>query len=126
MRDPDDLDACTAAFTAIDADPREALLVAEPDGAVVGTMQLTTLRRLSRRGSSRLQVEAVRVRSDVRSRGIGRAMLRAAVAEACRQGCTLVQLTSRTVRTDAHRFYRSLGFTGSHTGFTLDLTEGPG
>ena len=29
----------------------------------------------------------------------------------------LVQLTSDAARSDAHRFYECLGFTGSHVGF---------
>jgi hypothetical protein len=33
----------------------------------------------------------------------------------------LVQLTSDNSRTEAHRFYERLGFTGSHVGFKLRL-----
>jgi hypothetical protein len=34
-------------------------------------------------------------------------------------GATMVQLTSDAARTDAHRFYERLGYTGSHVGFKL-------
>lgn len=44
------------------------------------------------------------------------------VAERARgRGCRLVQLTSNKTRTDAHRFYESLGYLKSHDGFKLHL-----
>jgi len=44
-----------------------------------------------------------------------------AVDQARERGCNIVQLTSDTDRTDAHRFYEQLGFTASHLGFKLSL-----
>ncbi|MEU7913346.1 GNAT family N-acetyltransferase [Microbispora bryophytorum] len=110
-----------AAFEAVDADPRNELIVVESDGDVVGTMQLTYIPGLSRRGGERAQIEAVRVAVPHRNRGIGREMMRWAVERARERGCALVQLTSDKARTEAHRFYGSLGFTGSHEGFKLAL-----
>ncbi len=110
-----------AAFEAIDADPRNELIVAEEDGAIVGTCQLTFTPSLSRRAVERMTVEAVRVRSDIRSGGIGRAMMLWAVDRARERGCGVVQLTTDKRRTDAHRFYASLGFVPSHEGFKLGL-----
>lgn len=111
------------AFDAITQDPAQLLLVAvDPaDGALVGTLQLTVIPGLARRGALRAQIEAVRVAVDRRGGGLGGAMIRWAVAEAGNRGCTLVQLTSDVRRADAHRFYERLGFTASHTGFKLDL-----
>ncbi|MGO4689192.1 GNAT family N-acetyltransferase [Glaciibacter sp. 2TAF33] len=108
-----------AALLAIVADPANAHLVAvDASGAVVGTMQLTRIPGMARRGSTRLLVEAVRVRSDKRSSGIGGAMMRWVMDVAARElGSSLVQLTSDAARRDAHRFYERLGFTGSHVGF---------
>ncbi len=37
------------------------------------------------------------------------------------RGCALAQLTSDKRRTDAHRFYRSLGYEQSHEGFKRPL-----
>ena len=110
-----------AAFEAVDADPRNELIVVESDGEIVGTMQLTYIPGLSRRGGERAQIEAVRVAVPLRGRGIGRAMLRWAVERATERGCALVQLTSDKARTEAHRFYGALGFTASHEGFKLLL-----
>jgi GNAT superfamily N-acetyltransferase len=110
-----------AGFDAIDADPRNELVVAERDGELVGTMQLTFIPSMSRRGAERLQIEAVRVRSDLRGAGIGREMMTWAVDQARERGCGLVQLTTDKQRTDAHRFYASLGFQASHEGMKLSL-----
>jgi GNAT superfamily N-acetyltransferase len=92
------------AFALIDADPAQLLMVAEDDGEVVGTLQLSVIPGLSRRGSLRAQVEAVRVRESHRDRGLGGAMFEWVIDEARRRGCALVQLTSNERRTDAHRF----------------------
>ncbi|MGW9417581.1 N-acetyltransferase family protein [Cellulosimicrobium funkei] len=110
-----------AAFAAIDADPNNALVVVERDGEVVGTMQLTVVPGISRRGASRLLVEAVRVDRRLRGRGVGRAMMAWAHAWGRDRGCALAQLTSDKRRDDAHRFYRSLGYEQSHEGFKLPL-----
>lgn len=107
------------AFEAIDGDPAQQLLVATVNEVVVATMQLTVIPGLARVGASRLQIEAVRVRSDRRNLGIGAAMIQWAVAQAPALGASLVQLTSDAARVDAHRFYERLGFTASHVGFKL-------
>ncbi|MFF4775222.1 GNAT family N-acetyltransferase [Microtetraspora fusca] len=110
-----------AAFEAIDADPRNELIVAEEDGQMVGTFQLTFIPGLSRRGAERAQIEAVRVAAPHRNRGIGRRMMEWAVERARERGCRLVQLTTDKARHDAHRFYASLGFTPTHEGFKLRI-----
>jgi GNAT superfamily N-acetyltransferase len=121
VRDQGDLEAYEAAFVAIDADPAHTLLVAESAGAVVGTMQLSFLPGLARRGALRAQIEAVRVAESTRGSGLGAAMMRWAIDEARRRGCALVQLTSDKSRTDAHRFYERLGFVSTHEGMKLKL-----
>ena len=109
------------AFDAIDADPAHLLVVAELDGEVVGTLQLSVLPSLPHRGAFRGQLEGVHVRADQRGGGLGAAMVGWAVKEARRRGCGQVQLTSQKRRTDAHRFYERLGFARSHDGFKLML-----
>jgi len=134
VRDNADLAAYEQAFAAIDADPAHILLVAEfaggsggrpvvasTAGAVVGTMQLSFLPGLARRGALRAQIEAVRVAESERGSGLGAAMMRWAIEESRRRGCALVQLTSDKSRVDAHRFYERLGFVASHEGMKLKL-----
>ena len=54
-------DAYLGAFDDIAADPRSRLIVADVDGQVAGTLQLTVLPGLSRHGMRRAQIEGVRV-----------------------------------------------------------------
>ncbi len=119
---PDDLAPYEAAIDRIDATGGvSSVLVAEREGRIVGTLQLTIIPSLSHRGGSRAHVEAVRVVADARSGGIGSAMMGWAIEEARRQGCLMVELTSNRTRADAARFYERLGFVPSHTGFKLHL-----
>jgi GNAT superfamily N-acetyltransferase len=121
VRDAADLAAYTAAFEAIDADPAHILVVAELAGEIAGTMQLSFLPGLARRGALRAQIEAVRVADGSRGSGLGAGMIGWAIDEARRRGCALVQLTTDKSRRDAHRFYQRLGFVASHEGMKLAL-----
>ncbi|MFD5057508.1 GNAT family N-acetyltransferase [Streptomyces sp. NPDC058394] len=118
---PDDLAPYRAAFQRLAHDPNQHLVVAVRDGAVVGTLQLTVIPGLSRRGATRSIIEGVRVHADERGSGLGTRLIQWAVDESRRQDCQLVQLTSDATRTDAHRFYERLGFIASHVGFKLAL-----
>ncbi|MFH8494084.1 GNAT family N-acetyltransferase [Streptomyces coeruleorubidus] len=118
---PDDLTPYLAALERLSADPNQRLVVAVRVGRVVGTLQLTIIPGLSRRGATRSIIEGVRVHADERGSGLGTQLIEWAIDESRRQGCQLVQLTSDNTRTDAHRFYERLGFTASHTGFKLSL-----
>lgn len=134
--DAADREAYEVAFAAIDRDPAQRLLVVVDSDAVgssevgsdvvVGTMQLTVIPGLARRGSARLQIEAVRVASSQRNRGIGAAMMRWVLEDARVSGVPLVQLTSDAARTDAHRFYERLGFEASHVGFKYRMAGSQG
>jgi GNAT superfamily N-acetyltransferase len=115
----DDLGPYLKAFEDIDADASQHLMVADLGGEVVGTLQLTIIPGLARKGALRGQVEAVRVRSDQRGGGLGGKLMDWAIEESRRRGCALVQLTSDQSRVDAHRFYLRLGFAASHQGFKL-------
>lgn len=118
---PDDLTPYQAAFEAIAADPNQVLVVAERNGELVGTLQLTIIPGLSRKGATRGLVEAVRVAASARGTGLGTTLLEWSIEEARARGCALVQLTTDKARTDAHRFYHRLGFENTHEGFKLPL-----
>jgi GNAT superfamily N-acetyltransferase len=124
IEDDADLQAYEAAFEEIARDPAHLLVVAEtPAGVVVGTMQLSFLPGLARRGSRRAQIEAVRVAEAYRGQGLGSAMIGWALTEAVRRGCSLVQLTTDKKRAGAHRFYERLGFVSTHEGMKLRLVR---
>jgi len=110
-----------AAFEAIDGDPHQELVVAEIEGAPVGTLQLTFIPHLTYQGGWRAQIEAVRVASTHRDSGLGRQLLAWAIERARERGCHLVQLTTDKRRADAQRFYADLGFVASHEGMKLHL-----
>ncbi|MFJ4674252.1 GNAT family N-acetyltransferase [Kitasatospora purpeofusca] len=118
---PDDLTPYRTAFDRIDTDPHQHLVVAERAGRTVGTLQLTVVPGLSRKGSTRTVIEGVRVHSDERGSGLGTELIQWAIERSRELDAQLVQLTSDITRTDAHRFYERLGFVPSHLGFKLAL-----
>ncbi|WP_371578877.1 N-acetyltransferase family protein [Streptomyces sp. NBC_01314] len=118
---PDDLAPYFAALKRLSGDPNQHVVVATRENRVVGTLQLTIIPGLSRRGSTRSIIEGVRVHADERGSGLGTRLIEWAVGSSRDQGCQLVQLTSDVERTDAHRFYERLGFEATHVGFKLPL-----
>ncbi|WP_328674369.1 GNAT family N-acetyltransferase [Streptomyces sp. NBC_00322] len=118
---PDDLAPYTAAFERLSQDPNQIQAVAVRADRVVGTLQLTIIPGLSRRGSTRSIIEGVRIHAAERGLGLGTRLIEWAIDESRRQNCQLVQLTSDASRTDARRFYQRLGFEASHVGFKLGL-----
>ena len=109
------------AFGDILADPRNTQTVAELNGEVVGTLQITFIPSISRRGGERGQVEGVRVAREHRGKGIGKILLEDAIERCKERGCVLVQLTTDKSREDALPFYEGLGFTASHEGMKLSI-----
>ncbi|WP_327696231.1 GNAT family N-acetyltransferase [Streptomyces sp. NBC_00459] len=118
---PDDLTPYLTALDRLSADPNQHLVVAVREGRVVGTLQLTIVPGLSRKGATRSIIEGVRVHAAERGSGLGGRLIEWAIDTSRRENCQLVQLTSDVTRTDAHRFYERLGFTPSHVGFKLQL-----
>ncbi|CAM5412609.1 GNAT family N-acetyltransferase [Mycolicibacterium aubagnense] len=114
-------EAYRQAFTAIDTDPNQLLAVMTEAGRVVGTLQLTFIPGLSRKGALRGQIEAVRVIRDRQSGGLGQRMIDWAIDQCRTRGCVVVQLTTDRSRQDAHRFYERLGFKQTHLGYKIDL-----
>ncbi|MGW7050190.1 N-acetyltransferase family protein [Streptomyces sp. NPDC054887] len=118
---PDDLTPYTAALARLQDDPNQHVVVAVRENRVVGTLQLTVVPGLSRRGSTRSIIEGVRVHADERGSGLGTRLIEWAIDASRRQNCRLVQLTTDATRTEAHRFYARLGFEASHVGFKLSI-----
>ncbi len=108
-----------SAFKNIDQDANQELVVALFNKEIIGTLQLTFIPYLTYRGGMRAQIEAVRIRSDQRGKGVGEELFRWAIKRAKLQGAHVVQLTTDKQRPDALRFYEKLGFRASHEGMKL-------
>jgi GNAT superfamily N-acetyltransferase len=93
------------------------VIVAEFDDEVVGICQVMVFQHFQHQGGWCCELESVHVRSDLRGRGIGAQLLRTAEQLAREKGCYQMQLTSRSVRDDAHRFYRANGYDQNSQGF---------
>lgn len=113
--------AYETAFAAIESDLNQLLAVVTEADRVVGTLQLTFIPGLARKGALRGQIEAVRIAADRRGAGLGRRAFDWAISECRARGCCLVQLTTDRTRPEAHRFYEQLGFTASHLGYKKPL-----
>ena len=120
-REGADLAPYLAAYDEIAANPAHQLLVGEIAGRIVATCQLTILAGLSRQGAKRALVEAVRVQADLRSHGIGAALMAECETRARAAGAGVLQLTTDKSRSRAHAFYDRLGFSPSHIGYKKSL-----
>ena len=109
------------AFDEIYSDKNNELIVAEIDGEIIGTLQLTFIPNITFQGGKRMQIEGVRIDKNFRGVGIGKKLFEWAIEQAKNQDCKIVQLTTNAERKDAFRFYEELGFTASHTGMKLYL-----
>jgi GNAT superfamily N-acetyltransferase len=131
----DDSAPYARAFALISADPNQLLIVVEEDsnsveedsdvleedGQIVGTLQLSLIPSMSRRGTLRLQIEAVRIGAAARGIGLGTSVFEWAHDLGRRFGAGLAQLTTDKSRADAQRFYDRLGYIASHEGLKLPL-----
>lgn len=120
-REGADLALYLAAYDEIAANPAHQLIVGEVAGRLVACCQLTILAGLSRQGAKRALVEAVRVVQDLRSQGLGAALMAECEARARAAGAQVLQLTTDKSRLRAHRFYERLGFEASHLGYKKPL-----
>ena len=96
---------------------RGDVLVAIVNDEVVGVTQVMVFPHFQHTGGWCAELESVHVRRDMRSQGVGAKLLAAAEELARREGCYRVQLTSRNIRSDAHRFYEAHGFIATSQGF---------
>jgi GNAT superfamily N-acetyltransferase len=101
---------------------RGDVFVADEDGEVVGLCQVLIFQHFQHAGGWCCELESVHVRDDRRSHGIGSKLLEAAEALARERGCYRMQLTSRNVRLDAHRFYLANGYGQTSQGFKKFFT----
>ena len=109
------------AFKLIDQDPNQYLMIVENQSVIVGTCHLTLMPSLTFTGSTRMQIEAVRVSEKMRGQKIGEWMLDRAVEYAKENNVGIIQLTTNKKRPRAKNFYEKLGFEATHEGMKLYL-----
>ena len=107
------------AFENINTDTNQELIVVEQDGEIIGTLQLSFIQYLTYQGGIRAQIEAVRIREDLRGEGIGQQMFEWAITRAKQRKAHILQLTTDKSRPEALHFYEKLGFKATHEGMKL-------
>ena len=113
----------TKAFHNIDSDPNQYLMVVENGDEIIGTCHLTIMPSLTFIGSTRMQIEAVRVAAKYRGQKIGSWMFDQAISYAKEHDVSIIQLTTNKKRPKAKHFYEKLGFEASHEGMKLYLRK---
>ena len=111
------------AFHKIDSDPNQYLMVVENSDEVIGTCHLTIMPSLTFIGSTRMQIEAVRIAGKYRGQSIGSWMFDQAIIYAKDHDVSIIQLTTNKKRPKAKHFYEKLGFEASHEGMKLYLRK---
>lgn len=106
-------------FTRVLLDPNQEILVAEVYGEAAGTLVLAILPNLAHGGAPYAVVENVVVDEEYRGEGVGKALVREAMRRAKRAGAYKLALCSNAGLTEAHEFYRALGFEQTHVGFEV-------
>jgi ribosomal protein S18 acetylase RimI-like enzyme len=127
------LDQCYInAFNNIDIDPNQYLMVVEQydeieEGhqpkKIIASCHLTIMPSVTFIGSTRMQIEAVRVSGKYRGQNVGTWMMNAAIEYGKAKGASLFQLTTNKQRPRAKRFYEMLGFQSTHEGMKLYLNN---
>ncbi|WP_153978772.1 GNAT family N-acetyltransferase [Paenibacillus xylanilyticus] len=111
------------AFAKIEQQIGNSIIIALDNNGVIGCLQLTIIPGIARLGTTRGQIEGVRIDRNYRGQGVGESLFQYAIHEAQSMGCELIQLTTDKKRKDAHRFYERLGFVASHDGMKLSLSN---
>ncbi len=102
-----------------DTDP---VLLATQADEVVGLIALHFATMLHHREPV-ARITASVVRDGIRGAGIGRVLVDAGGNLARQSGCSILELTTAVARTEAHAFYKKLGFTTSSLRFSRLATE---
>lgn len=90
--------------------PNYRVYIAESAGVIAGTFALIIIDSLAHGGKPFGIVEDVVVSEDWQGKGIGKKMMRFAMACCKKRGCYKLALSSHLKREGAHSFYESLGF----------------
>jgi GNAT superfamily N-acetyltransferase len=101
--------------------PDYKIYVATQDGGIVGSFALLVMLNLGHCGAPSAIVEDVVVAPHMQGRGVGTALMQAAMALARDKGCYKLVLSSNAKRLRAHAFYERLGFARHGISFSVLL-----
>jgi len=118
------LERALTCFRDLESNPHHRLYVAEVDATVVGTFSLIFVPGLSHSARDSCVVEDVVVANEMQGAGIGKQMMRFAMAACMARHCYKLVLSSHLQRERAHRFYEGLGFRKHGYSYLLDLSGG--
>jgi GNAT superfamily N-acetyltransferase len=116
------LDCALASFRDLESNPHHRLYVAELDSTIVGTFSLIFIPGLSHSARDSCVVEDVVVAYELQGGGIGKQMMRFAMAACVARHCYKLVLSSHVRRERAHRFYEGLGFRKHGYSYLLDIS----
>jgi GNAT superfamily N-acetyltransferase len=108
-------------FDLIDKDPNQYLMVILQEDKIIGTCHLTLVPSLTYKGKIRCQIEALRVCSKMRGKGMGHWVIREAIEWGKKNKAKIFQLTADKRRERVKKFYESLGFVPTHDGYKMNL-----
>lgn len=108
-----DLDAFAERFASQAAGGRHTCLACERDGEVLGMLNLRIEDQLHHARPAAEIMELV-VAGGHRGEGLGAVLLERAQRLAVERGCEVLEVTSKTERTAAHRFYEREGMRKTH------------
>lgn len=112
-------------WSAILAEDRRVVLVAEGSGSVAGVADVVVVASLLDGGVPHAVLDSLVVDAPCRGRGIGRALVSGVRRAARDAGCCRVELLSSKDLSRAHAFYRTVGFGAVAEGFRADLRNWP-
>jgi len=113
---PVEKDEVPTRLTALQGDQRALTLVAELEGQVVGVMTAHVISAIHITSPVAMLTVLV-VGREARGKGVGQALVERAELWADAHGAEKITLTSALSRTEAHAFYKKLGY--EHTGVRL-------
>jgi GNAT superfamily N-acetyltransferase len=110
-------------FQKMQSYPNYKIYVAEKEGEIIGTFALLIMDNLAHQGTPSGVVEDVAVLNNLQGKGIGKLMMKFAMAKCKEAGCYKLVLSSNVKRIGAHAFYESLDFEKHGFSFRVGFEE---
>lgn len=120
LRPEPPIEQARARFAELVSTPGHEIYVAEVGQRLVGTFAMIFVGGLPHGGRDSCIVEDVVVSADMQGFGVGKEMMRFAMARCASFDCYKLALSSHVDRQAAHRFYEGLGFRRHGYSFLID------